>query len=139
LERAPVIVVVGLDAEQEIPILHLRLRKAAARGARIVVVHPRETRLYDVGEHVLCRPGDEARLLAGGADASMDGALAALRDADSRGVIIAGERPGAAAAAFAAARAVNARFVLASPRAAPCRTSRPSSCSRWSSATSSRM
>jgi len=117
LERAPVIVVVGLDAEQEIPILHLRLRKAAARGARIVVVHPRETRLYDVGEHVLCRPGDEARLLAGGADVSMDGALAALRDADGRGVIIAGERPGAAAAAFAAAGAVNARFVLATRRA----------------------
>ena len=28
----------GLDAEQEVPILHLRLRKAATRGARIVVV-----------------------------------------------------------------------------------------------------
>ncbi len=41
VERAPVIVVVGLDAEQEVPILHLRLRKAAARGARILVLHPR--------------------------------------------------------------------------------------------------
>ena len=88
LERAPVIVVVGLDAEQEMPILHLRLRKAAARGARIVVVHPRETRLQDVAEHVLCRPGDEARLLAGGADETLDAALAALREADGRGVVI---------------------------------------------------
>ena len=33
IERAGVIVVAGLDAEQEVPILHLRLRKAAARGA----------------------------------------------------------------------------------------------------------
>jgi NADH-quinone oxidoreductase subunit G len=117
LERTPVIVVVGLDAEQEVPILHLRLRKAAARGARIVVVHPRETRLHDVAEHVLCRPGDEARLLAGGANATMDAALQALREAEGRGVIIAGERPGAAAAAFAAAGDVGARFVLVQRRA----------------------
>jgi len=117
LERAPVIVVAGLDAEQEIPILHLRLRKAATRGARIVVVHPRETRLHDVAEHVLCRPGDEARLLAGGVDATVDAALAALRDADGRGVVVAGERPGVAAAALAAADANGARFVLATRRA----------------------
>ena len=117
LERAPVIVVVGLDPEQEIPILHLRLRKAAKHGARIVVIHPRQTRLYDVAEHVLCRPGDEARLLASGADATVDAALAALRDAEGRGVVIAGERPGAAAAALAAADANGARFVLATRRA----------------------
>ena len=117
LERSPVIVVVGLDPEQEIPILHLRLRKAAKRGARIVVVHPRETRLHDVAEHVLCRPGDEARLLAGGADETLDTALAALRDAEGRGVVIAGERPGAAAAALSAADANGARFVLATRRA----------------------
>ena len=60
VERAKVILVAGLDAEQEVPILHLRLRKAAAAGARIVVLHPRRTRLWDVAEHILCRPGDEA-------------------------------------------------------------------------------
>jgi len=38
-----VIVVAGLDAEQEVPILHLRLRKAAGRGAKIYVLHPRRT------------------------------------------------------------------------------------------------
>ncbi len=117
LEQAPVIVVVGLDAEQEIPILHLRLRKAANRGARIVVVHPRETRLFDVAEHVLCRPGDEARLLAGGANETLDAALSALRDAEGRGVVIAGERPGAGAAAFGAAEANGARYVFATRRA----------------------
>ena len=67
VERATAIVVVGLDAEQEVPILHLRLRKAAADGARIWVLHPRRTRLHDVAEHILVRPGDEGRLLAGGA------------------------------------------------------------------------
>ncbi len=41
VERAKVIVVAGLDAEQEVPILHLRLRKAARRGAKIFVLHPR--------------------------------------------------------------------------------------------------
>jgi NADH-quinone oxidoreductase subunit G len=33
VESATVIVVVGLDAENELPILHLRIRKAARRGA----------------------------------------------------------------------------------------------------------
>ena len=34
VERAKVILVVGLDAEQEVPILHLRIRKAAAAARR---------------------------------------------------------------------------------------------------------
>jgi NADH-quinone oxidoreductase subunit G len=103
LERAEAILVVGLDAEQEVPILHLRLRKAAAAGARIWVLHPRRTRLHDVATHVLCRPGDEARLLAGGADPVLDDALDAIGAAGERAVVIAGERPGAA-------DAVEARF-----------------------------
>src|SRR5262245_42810212 len=65
VERAKVILVAGLDAEQEVPILHLRLRKAASFGAKIFVLHPRRTRLWDVAEHILCRPGDEAWLLEG--------------------------------------------------------------------------
>src|SRR5439155_7722980 len=85
VERARTIVLVGLDAEQELPILHLRIRKAARRGARVFVVHPRRTRLWDVAEHVLCRPGDEAsvlRGLAGAAEDSPQGRLgSALRDA----------------------------------------------------------
>ena len=59
VERAKVILVAGLDAEQEVPILNLRLRKAARRGAKIFVLHPRLTRLHDVAEHILCRPGEE--------------------------------------------------------------------------------
>ena len=117
VERASAIVVVGLDAEQEVPILHLRLRKAARAGARIWVVHPRRTRLYDVATHVLCSPGDEGRLLAGGADETLDEALAALREAGERALVLAGERSGAADAAKAAADAVGARFQYVTRRA----------------------
>ena len=117
VERAEVILVVGLDAEQEVPILHLRLRKAAKRGARIWVLHPRRTRLHDVATHVLCAPGDEARVLAGGVDAEFDAALAALREAGDAGVVIAGERDGAADPAWTVARDVGARFAFVTRRA----------------------
>ncbi|MEX0650494.1 MAG: molybdopterin-dependent oxidoreductase, partial [Actinomycetota bacterium] len=120
VERADAILVVGLDAEQEVPILHLRLRKAARRGARIWVLHPRRTRLHDVATHVLCAPGGEGRLLAGGAggaDATLDEALAALREAGQNAVVLAGERPGAADAALATAQAVGARFQYVTRRA----------------------
>jgi NADH-quinone oxidoreductase subunit G len=80
-------------------------------------VHPRRTRLYDVATHVLCTPGDETRLLTGGADATVDEALAALREAGSLGVVLAGERPGAADAARAAAEAAGARFQYVTRRA----------------------
>ncbi len=117
LERATAILVAGLDAEQEVPILHLRLRKAAARGAKIWVLHPRRTRLHDLATHVLCAPGDETRFLGGGADPVMDEALAALRDAGAGAVVIAGERPGVADAAFEAAAAAGARVTYVTRRA----------------------
>ncbi len=117
VERATVILVAGLDAEQEVPILHLRLRKAAARGARIWVLHPRRTRLHDLATHVLCAPGDEARYLAGGADPAMDEALAALRGAGNDAIVVAGERPGVADAAIAAAGAAGARSTYVTRRA----------------------
>jgi NADH-quinone oxidoreductase subunit G len=117
VERAEAILVVGLDAEQEVPILHLRLRKAAAAGARIWVLHPRRTRLHDVATHVLSRPGDEARLLGGGADPVIDEALEALRAAGPGGVVIAGERPGAADAAFARLLGSGARLAYVTRRA----------------------
>jgi NADH-quinone oxidoreductase subunit G len=117
VERASAILVAGLDAEQEVPILHLRLRKAAARGAKIWVLHSRRTRLHDVATHVLCAPGDEARLLAGGADLVMDEALAALGEAGADAIVIAGERPGVADAALAAAAAAGARATYVTRRA----------------------
>ncbi len=117
VERASVILVAGLDAEQEVPILHLRLRKAARRGARIVVLHPRRTRLHDVAEHVLCAPGEERSIFeeaAAGAGPLAD-VVAALREAGGSGVVLAGQRlasgpPGAADAALDLAAGLGARF-----------------------------
>ena len=117
VERAPVILVVGLDAEQEVPILHLRLRKAATAGARIWVLHPRRTRLHDVATHILARPGDEARLLAGDADPVMDEALEAFRAAGEDALVIAGERSGAAEAAQKQLLGSGARFAYVTRRA----------------------
>jgi len=93
VERAKVILVAGLDAEQEVPILHLRLRKAARHGAKIFVLHPRRTRLWDVAEHILCRPGEEPWLLDGGSDhADIAAALEALAGAGEEGLVLAGPR-----------------------------------------------
>jgi NADH-quinone oxidoreductase subunit G len=116
VERAKVILVAGLDAEQEVPILHLRLRKAAARGARIVVLHPRRTRLFDVAEHVLVAPGGEIAALEDGA--GLADALTAVGDA---GLVIAGprlaDRPGAVDAARRLAALTGARFAYVTRRA----------------------
>jgi NADH-quinone oxidoreductase subunit G len=128
VERAPAIVVAGLDAEQEVPILHLRLRKAARRGAKIWVLHPRRTRLHDVATHVLCAPGEEAALLTAMASAGevalppeLAEAADALRAAGPAGVVLAGERlagqVGASAAAMDLAAASDARWGLVSRRA----------------------
>jgi NADH-quinone oxidoreductase subunit G len=88
VERAKVILVAGLDAEQEVPILQLRLRKAARRGAKVFVLHPRRTRLHDVAEHIICPPGREARCLMQQRPDVVD----ALREAGTDGVVIAGPR-----------------------------------------------
>ena len=80
------------------------------------MLHPRRTRLHDVATHVLCAPGDEARVLAGGVDAELDAALAALREAGDAGVVIAGERDGRRRRrAWTVAGDVGARFALRHP------------------------
>lgn len=126
VEGALVVLVLGLDTREELPILHLRLRKAARRGARIFVVHPRRTALADVAEHVLCPPGGEADLLermleaTGGDDdvARIGEAIAGARDG---AVILAGPRlgdsTGAVAMAATAASSVGAGFSLLARRA----------------------
>jgi len=123
LEAAPVIVVVGLDAEQEVPIVHLRLRKAAARGATIVVVHPRRTRLHDVAEHVLVAPSRLGEVVAAAAAGGsghqvLDRAVRALHDAGGAGIVLAGERlEGSAIFARDLARSAGARFGYVQRRA----------------------
>jgi len=121
VERAKVILVAGLDAEQEVPILHLRLRKAARHGAKIFVLHPRRTRLLDMAVHILCRPGEEGSLLESeGRDRpELAAALEALKEAGEDGVVIAGPRLAESPlAVFAAYRvATDARFAFVSRRA----------------------
>jgi NADH-quinone oxidoreductase subunit G len=127
VERAPVILVAGLDAEQEVPILHLRIRKAARRGAKVFVIHPRTTRLRDVAEHRLCRPEHQSYVpeqihdAAGIGEAFEDRVAAALRDAGGEAVVLAGERlaehPLAADVALSVAQRFGARFALVSRRA----------------------
>jgi len=124
VEHAKVILVAGLDAEQEVPILHLRLRKAARRGAKIFVLHPRQTRLHDVAEHILCRPGDEAWLLEpedGRHRPQVQVVADALRDAGGAGLVIAGPRlsdhaRGVASAAMFAGE-TGSRFAFVTRRA----------------------
>jgi len=121
VERARVILVVGLDAEQEVPILHLRIRKAVRKGgARVFVLHPRRTRLWDVGEHLLCLPGEEAWLLDHlGEDGRTTRLAAALAEAGPQAVVLAGARLGAAGAeaALRLARRTGARFAYVQRRA----------------------
>ena len=124
VERAKVILVAGLDAEQEIPVLHLRLRKAASRGARIWVLHPRRTRLHDVATHILAAPGEALALLdaegpTGNAD--FDAAASALSETSDAAVLIAGERLaerlGGAESAMALSFEAGARFTYVTRRA----------------------
>jgi NADH-quinone oxidoreductase subunit G len=97
--------------------VHLLLRKTTPAGTLIWVLHPRHTRLHDVATHILVRPGDEARFLAGGADPAMDEALDALRAAGEDAVVIAGERPGAAEAAQESLLGTGPRFAYVTRRA----------------------
>ena len=123
VEGSKAILVAGLDAEQESPILHLRLRKAARHDARIWVLHPRRTRLWDVAEHVLCRPGDEAWMLEGEGSHHQELArvVDALRAAGGDGLVIAGprltEHPNGVWNALDMARSVGARFAYVTRRA----------------------
>ena len=113
LEAAPVVLVAGLDPEEEAPIVHLRLRKAWRNcGARLVPVGPALGTLADLAwRRVVCAPGAEAAALTGVASsvASRTGDVAvALADAAASGaapVVLVGERAGAGTLVAAAALA----------------------------------
>jgi NADH-quinone oxidoreductase subunit G len=119
VEHAKVILLVGLDAEQEVPILHLRIRKAATRhGAKVFVIHPRRTRLWDVAEHLLTAPGAEADVLreVAGAGGSVPRSTvvaerhAAFEKAEGAVVVLAGARVAESQDAVAEAVALADRF-----------------------------
>ena len=117
VERARVIVLAGLDAEEEVPILHLRVRKAwRNHGARVVVVGPALGSGDDYhARWVRTAAGEEAatlRALAGGDAGEFADVAELLRSGTV--VVLAGERlarsPGALPAAAALAREVGGGF-----------------------------
>ncbi|KQY56907.1 MULTISPECIES: NADH-quinone oxidoreductase subunit G [unclassified Nocardioides] len=116
LEKASVVVLAGLEPEDEAGSIFLRLRKAVAAGTRVVAVAPYSSRgLRKLkGRLVATSAGDEREALA---------ALAADADAalDAGAVILVGERlaavPGALTAAVDLARTTGARLAWVPRRA----------------------
>jgi NADH-quinone oxidoreductase subunit G len=132
LDRASVVVLAGLEPEDEAGTLFLRLRKAARKGLRVVSVAPYTTRGLDKLDGRLVRtvPGEEAaalRALAHDADAALDGGA----------VILVGERlaqsPGALTAAAELAGTTGARLAWV-PRRAGDRGPRPAGHRSWRAA-----
>jgi NADH-quinone oxidoreductase subunit G len=127
VERAEAILLVGLDTREELPILHLRIRKAVRRhGAKVFVIHPRRTPLGAVAEQILCPPGGEADVLeqlatAHGDDTPLGRAADALDAARGSALVLAGERLGASVGAVSmavtVAQGAGARFALLPRRA----------------------
>lgn len=119
VERAEVIVVAGIDAEEEVPILHLRLRKAWRNTkARIVVVGPQLGSLADLAwRRVPTLPGEEAAALAALLEGGTEVAEA-LRGATAP-VVVVGERAGAGSisAGLALAEAAGGRLAHVPRRA----------------------
>ena len=99
VEAAPVIVVAGFDPEEEVPILHLRLRKAWRQSkARIVVVGSHLGTLADLAwRRVPAAVGTEASALAALIDGDDEVAQALAQPGAP--VVLVGERAGAGAVA----------------------------------------
>ncbi|MGI9156321.1 MAG: NADH-quinone oxidoreductase subunit G [Marmoricola sp.] len=116
LESASVVVLAGLEPEDEAGTVFLRLRKASTGRTRVVSIAPYTSRgLRKMhGTLLATAPGDEAAALAALAH---DGEVML----DAGGVIMVGERlagsPGALAAAVSLARTSGARLVWVPRRA----------------------
>ncbi|MFC0315941.1 NADH-quinone oxidoreductase subunit G [Gordonia phosphorivorans] len=103
VEAAPVVVLAGLDPEEECPILHLRLRKAVRRGGMTVTtIAPWRTpgSVKTSATVLTCVPGDEASVLSSPAVHELLSTPGAL--------LLIGERLADAPGALSAAAAVAA-------------------------------
>lgn len=117
LEKASVVVLAGLEPEDESPIVFLRLRKASRkRGTKVVAIAPFTSRGLQKmnGSLIRTAPGDEVsalEALAHDGDVALDGG----------GVILVGERlatvPGALSAALTLAGTTGARLAWVPRRA----------------------
>ncbi|GAA4438405.1 NADH-quinone oxidoreductase subunit G [Phytohabitans houttuyneae] len=117
VEKAPVVVIAGLEPEEECPILFLRLRKAYQKNRlRVLALAPFATRGFEkIGASVaLVAPGEEAQALAD--DESIANALRA-----EGAILIVGERlatvPGGLSAAAGLADRTGAKLAWVPRRA----------------------
>ncbi|MEU5562767.1 NADH-quinone oxidoreductase subunit G [Micromonospora musae] len=117
VEKAPAVVLVGIEPEEECPILFLRLRKAySKRGLRVYAIAPFATRGLEKLGAKLARvvPGEEASVLA--EHATVAEALSA-----EGAILIVGERlaevPGGLSAAADVARRTGAKLAWVPRRA----------------------
>ena len=126
LERAPAVLLAGLEPDDESPIIFLRLRKAARTGTRVYSLAPLASRGLVRMSGVLLPtvPGDEAAALGSlisGTGLDEAGRAAAGALAADGAIILAGERlaevPGALSAADRLARATGARLAWVPRRA----------------------
>ncbi|MFI6425509.1 NADH-quinone oxidoreductase subunit G [Promicromonospora sp. NPDC050880] len=126
LEKAPAVLLAGLEAEEEAGVTYLRLRKAARSGAKIFSVAPYATRGLTRLDGTLlpAAPGTETdwlAALADGASASDTVATTSAALAQPGAVILVGERlagsPGAYAAALRLAAVTGARLAWIPRRA----------------------
>ena len=123
LEKAPAVLLVGFEPEDESPIVFLRLRKAArVRGTHVIAIAPMATRglrkckgtLLKAAPHT--EPEFLGALAAGSYEAGLDhaGLEAAQQLREEGAVILVGERlacvPGALSAAIRLAKATGARL-----------------------------
>jgi NADH-quinone oxidoreductase subunit G len=121
LDSAPTVLLVGLEPEEESPIIFLRLRAATRRGAlKVLTVAPfASPGSAKLGAHVLAAaPGQEAAVLRTLASGSGDAAAAVAAEGS---IILVGERaaesPGALSAAVSLAQATGARLAWVPRRA----------------------
>jgi NADH-quinone oxidoreductase subunit G len=120
LERASKVLLVGLEPEEESPILFLRLRKAAGKGTQVFSVAPFTSRGLEKMHGTLVRtvPGTEAAVLGALAGGSADALGSAIDGSD---VILVGERlatvPGGLSAVAALASTTGARLAWVPRRA----------------------
>lgn len=88
LDSAAAILWFGPDPKEELPVLYLRLRKAAERGAKLIVVHPRRISLSSLGSHLRAVPGREEEILVGLVDGMPDELVTAAREALDQGPVV---------------------------------------------------
>lgn len=122
LDRAPAVLLVGFEPEEESPIVFLRLRKAVRRNRlQVFTIAPFASRsVHKLSGRVdQCVPGDEARALDAIRTGASADAAAALRTPGA--IVLVGERaaasPGTLSAAAALADETGARLAWIPRRA----------------------